>query len=107
MLQFVLPVLALTLGGGEGDAKLVITNVRGTYGALGAKRPPSGVLPGEHLFFAFDVKNLKLDANGRALYSIGIEVFDDKGELIHRQNPTNAIAHSNFGGNVLPCSSSI
>lgn len=107
MLQIVLPTLALALGAGEGDAKLEIANARGTYGYLGAKRPPSGVLPGETVNFSFDIKNLKLDANGRAIYSLAVEIYNDKGELLHRQNPQNATAQSNFGGNTLPVSSSI
>jgi len=106
MLKIPLCLLFVAQGAGEpASGKLEIVNVRGTYGYLGAKRPATGVLPGEVLHFSFDVKNLKLDANGRASYSIGIEIFDDKGELVHRQNPQISAAVSNFGGNVLPCSS--
>jgi hypothetical protein len=104
MLQTLLPLLALALAGGH-EAKLEIVNPHGTYGHLGAKRPPEGVLPGEIHHFTFDIKNLKLDKQGRASYSIGVEVFDSKGDLIFRLQPRNAIAQNYFGGNSMPCSS--
>jgi hypothetical protein len=93
---------ALSLGqGGE----LEIGNPRSTYGHLGAVRPKGkGILPGDVACFSFDVKNLKHDANGKAAYSIAIQVQNPDGEVVYEQKPHNAVATNFFGGNVLPSS---
>jgi hypothetical protein len=105
MLHTFVPLLALVLAGGQ-ESKLAIVNPHATYGHLGAARPKgSAPLPGDILYFSFDIKNLKLDAKGRASYSIGIDVFDEKGDLSFQQKPQNAIAQNYFGGNLLSCSS--
>jgi hypothetical protein len=54
--------------------------------------------------FTFDIKNLKLDDNGRAAYSVAIDVTDEKGKLFYQQKPYNSVAQVFFGGNTLPCS---
>jgi hypothetical protein len=92
-----------TLGAAEGP--LEIANPRATYGYLGATHPVvEGRLPGDTIFFTFDVRNLKLDDLGRASYSMLVEVTDAKGNLIFKLGPTNAIAQNYLGGNSLPCS---
>ena len=63
-----------------------------------------GRLPGDIVYFAFDIKNMKLDETGRASYTLLVEVTDDKGHLIYKQGPTNAVAQNYLGGNSLPCS---
>jgi len=102
-----LTALALTLAlGGPGDSggKLEIANVRSTYGYLGAPRPRDiGRLPGDIAHFAFDIKNLKLDENGRAYYSVAMEILDPKGQVFYREAPRNATALNYLGGNSLPC----
>ncbi len=96
--------LGLAVAGAQ-EAPLEIANARATYGYLGAKHPASeGRLPGDIIFFTFDIKNMKLDDAGRASYSLLVEVTDDKGLLIFKQGPTNAIAQNYLGGDSLPCS---
>jgi hypothetical protein len=95
--------MALLVGQGEGG-ELEVGKVRPTYGYLGAPRPRTGILPGDVAHFSFDIKNLKLDANGRAAYSIAIEIRDEKGQLFYEQKPYNSVAHNFFGGNSLPAS---
>ncbi len=100
--------LVLTLGGPKTAAgKLEITNARGTYGHLGATRPPTGVLPGEIYHYAFDIKGLTFDKNARAYYSIAVEILDPKGQLYYREAEHNATAQNNLGGNSLPCAAMI
>jgi hypothetical protein len=82
---------------------LEVSNARGTYGYLGAKRPPTGILPGDMLFFAFELKGLKVDAKGKASYSLLTEVINDKDEVIFKEGPRNAVAQSILGGDSLPC----
>jgi hypothetical protein len=104
MVSSLTTLLLVVLAPGQ-DTKLEIADPHTTYGYLGAKRPKGvGALPGETVYFTFDIKNLKLDKHGRATYSIGVEVFDEKGELAYEQKPRNAIAQNYFGGNSLPCS---
>jgi hypothetical protein len=99
-----LPCLVLCLAGGQ-DAKLEITNARSTYGYLGASKPKlTGILPGDTAHFTFEIKNLKLDADGKAAYSIAIEIRDAAGKLFYEQRPYNAVAQNYLGGNSLPCS---
>jgi hypothetical protein len=103
MTQLVFGLALLALGQDDGS-ELEVGKVRPTYGYLGAPRPRTGILPGDVAHFSFDIKNLKLDANGRAAYSIAIEIRDDKGQLFYEQKPYNAVAHNFFGGNSLPAS---
>jgi hypothetical protein len=103
--MFTAIALALALGGpGASDGKLEITNVRTTYGYLGAPRPrTAGRLPGDIAHFAFDIKNLQLDENGRAYYSVAMEILDPKGQVFYKEAARNATAQNYLGGNALPC----
>jgi hypothetical protein len=96
--------LALTLSGpGAANGKLEITDVRSTWGYLGASRPrTTGRLPGDIAHFAFNIKNLKLDENGRAYYSVAMEILDPKGQIFYKEAPHNATAQNYLGGNSLP-----
>jgi hypothetical protein len=109
MFSTLLMAAALTLGqdGGKGG-KLEITNVRPTYGHLGAVRPKgAGILPGDVINVTFDINNLKQDPAGKALYSVAIEIRDQDGELVYSQQPQNQVAQNFFGGNAMPSSASI
>ena len=94
MFSSLLLTAALTLAQGDGG-KLEITNVRPTYGHLGAVRPKGeGILPGDVASFTFDIKNLKHDPTGKAQYSVAIEIRDGDGEIVYQQQPQNAIAQN-------------
>jgi hypothetical protein len=80
-----------------------IVNARGTYGFLGAERPKAGVLAGDIFFFAFEVKGLKLDADGKAKFSVLTEVLSDKGETVFKEGPHVSVAQNILGGDQLPC----
>jgi hypothetical protein len=100
-----LPCVVLCLASGQ-ETKLQLDNVRMTYGHLGALRPKTGLLPGDTAFFTFEIKNLKLD-DGKASYSIAIEIHDEQGKLLYEQKPYNSVAQNFFGGNSLPCSARV
>lgn len=90
------------------DEKLELSNPRATYGHLGATRPKgAGVLPGDTNHFTFEIKNLKLDGDGKASYSIAIEIRDAAGKIFYEQKPYNAVAQNYLGGNALPCAAHI
>lgn len=87
--------------GGAGE--LEITDIRGTYGYLGATREKKGGLPGESVFFAFNVKNLTINKEGQADFTLFVEVLDPKGEVVFSQGPRNQLVKNYFGGNSVPC----
>src|SRR3954452_13475967 len=104
-------LVSLSLAGqsppGQGPA-LGIWEPRGAFGDLGATRPKSGgILPGDIAHFTFGIKNLKLDEQGIAKYSVAIEVRDAKGKLFYEQKPFNTIAQNVFGGDTIPNSASV
>ena len=100
-----LVLLAALATVGAQNAPLEIANAHATYGYLGAPHPTvEGRLPGDTIFFTFDIKNMKLDDAGRASYTLLVEVTNDKGQLIYKLGPTNAVAQNYLGGNSLPCS---
>jgi hypothetical protein len=106
MLSSLLLCSCLSLGAQNG--KLEITNPRATFGHLGAVRPKGkGLLPGDVASFTFDIQNLKFDGDGKASYSVAIEVRNGEGELFFKQEPYNSIAQNFFGGNAVPCSAQV
>lgn len=103
MIASLVSLLAFALAGQEGP--LEIANTRATHGYLGSKHPlVEGRLPGDIVYFTFDLKNLKLDETGRASYSMLVEVLDEKGRPVFKLGPTNSIAQNFLGGNSLPVS---
>ena len=101
-----LPCIVLCLSTAQ-DSPLEIVNPRLTYGYLGAPRPKTGSLPGDIVHITCEIKNLKFDENGRAAYSIAIEIRDDAGKIFFEQRPYNAVAQNFLGGNSLPCSANV
>jgi hypothetical protein len=98
----------LTVSAGPQGGKLEILNPRATYGALGAVRPKgNGALPGDVIDFRFDIKGMKLDAKGRASYSLLVEVLDASDQPLFRLGPTNAVAQNYLGGDLMPCHASL
>src|ERR1700759_5193380 len=80
---------------------LELTNVRATYGVLGATRPDMKFLPGDQLILAFEISGIKIDDNGNASYSMGMEVSSE-GKVKFKQDPEKVQATNFFGGNKLP-----
>lgn len=88
--------------------KLQIVNPRATFGYLGALRPKGeGGLPGDVFHFRFDIKGMTFDANGRASYSLLVEIADAAGQPLFRLGPTNAVAQNSLGGDTMPCAASL
>jgi hypothetical protein len=106
-MSMLVAIAALALGAGqEGDLQIV--NPRPTYGYLGAPRPKgTGILPGDVAHFTFGIKGLKFDDQGKAAYSIAIEIKDDAGHVVFEQKPYNAVAQNFFGGDTLPCAAQV
>jgi hypothetical protein len=94
-------VSALSLPAGQSD-KLALTNVRSTYGVLGAARPENKVLPGDSYVLSFDIDGVKVDETGKVLYSVGMEVVDSEGKVQFKQEPRDLDANASLGGSTLP-----
>src|SRR5262249_10914837 len=102
--------IAVALGLTPGQAgKLELTNVRPTYGILGAPRPNNQVLPGDVYWLAFDLENAKLTATGKVEYSMGLEVVDSKAKTLFKEDDKdqalladNSLAGNRWSGKRLP-----
>ncbi len=102
-----LPVLLLlSLIPGQ-TGQLNLTNVRATYGILGAPRPDTRFLPGDRFVLCFDVEGVKADDAGKVLYSIGMEVTDAAGKVYLKQEPRELEANNSLGGTSLQAFASI
>src|SRR5581483_2469740 len=94
---------ALALAAGE-PGQLSLTNVRTTHGLLGPDRAGDQLLPGDSLFLAFDIDGIHADSDGRARYSIGLEVSDPQGKVLFAREPQEQQATLALGGSHLPAS---
>ncbi len=69
---------------------LELKNVRSTYGAYGGGRTGNKMLPGDFLFLAFDIEDMKMELNtGLVKYKTKIEVLDGKGKQIFKRENDN------------------
>ncbi len=99
-------VAALSLGPAQAG-QLNLTNVRATHGVLGMPRADTKVLPGDRLVISFDIDGIQADADGKVLYSIGMEVADGTGKVQFKQDPQDREAHNSLGGNSVPAYASV
>jgi hypothetical protein len=97
---------ALSLAPGKADG-LTVSNVRSTYGVLGAPRPDRKFLPGDVFVLSFDVNGARPDTEGKVVYSIGLEVTDAQGKVHFRQAPKDREARPSLGGTQLPAYASL
>lgn len=84
------------------SGRLALTNIRTTYGVLGMPRHGTKFLPGDEVVIAFDVEGMTVDDSGKVLYSVAMEVTDDKGDVKFRQAPHKLEANNSLGGNRIP-----
>jgi hypothetical protein len=99
-------VAALGVNPGATD-KLSLTNVRNTYGVLGATRSDNKYFPGDQYFLAFDIQGVQPDEAGKVLYSIAMQVTDRKGKVLFKQTPKSHEAVNSLGGKTLPAFASL
>jgi hypothetical protein len=94
-------VAALVLAPGRADA-LTLSNVRGTYGILGAPRADTKFLPGDQFVLSFDIEGVQVDDGGKVLYSIAMEVLDTQGKSKFKQAPRDLETLNALGGTSVP-----
>lgn len=98
-------VAALSTAPGQaspGAGQLTLSNVRNTYGFLGAERADDKLLPGDSYFVTFDIQGIKVSPEGKVLYSMAMEVTDAKGKVQFRQDPKDLETFNTLGGTQLP-----
>lgn len=79
-------VAALGMSPGQ-SGKLDLSNVRPTYGMLGATRPNLKYLPGDQMFLAYTIENIKVSATGKAFYGVSMKVEDSKKKVWYEEKP--------------------
>ncbi len=96
--------LAAALGFAPAQADtLEVKGARFTNGLFGQERADSKFLPGDVVFLMFDVEGLKVDKNGRVLYSVATELtLKGKAKAIHKRDPEDLQALLHLGGSRLP-----
>jgi hypothetical protein len=97
-----LALAAISLAPAQGGA-LELSNIRPTYGVLGAPRSDTDYLPGDELFLAFEIDGIKIDDAGSATYTMSTEVTNSKGKVQFKQDPEKLQTSGNYlGGTRLP-----
>jgi len=56
---------------------------------------------------AFEMSNMTFDANGKAGYSIDLDILDSKGTELLKQQPRSATALNYLGGTTMPCAANL
>jgi hypothetical protein len=92
---------ALALSPAQGSLNL--TNVRTTYGELGAVRTDNRYLPGDWYFLAFDIEGITVNSEGKVSYAMSVEVTNKAGQPVFKQEkPVESDEFLPLGGNRLP-----
>jgi hypothetical protein len=79
------------------------TNVRTTYGELGAVRTDNRYLPGDLYFLAFDIEGITVSAEGKVSYTMTFEITDKTGKAIYKpEKPAESDEYFPLGGNRMP-----
>src|SRR5262249_5198436 len=82
---------------------LNLTNVRTTYGELGAVRMDNRYLPGDLFFVPFDIDGIAVGPDGKVSYAMSMEVTDKSGKVIYRpEKPAESNEYLPLGGSKLP-----
>jgi hypothetical protein len=96
-----LALAALTLSPAQGG-ELKLTNVRLTIGELGPQRPNAQFLPGDLVFVGYDITGLPIEENGDATYKMAMEVFNESGKSIYKQDASERKDSFPLRGNSIP-----
>lgn len=84
------------------ETSLSLKHVRATHGLLGPRRSDETVMPGDILFVCFDIDGIRVDAEGRVRYRMGMELSDAAGKVVFRQAAKEQEVHASLGGDRVP-----
>jgi hypothetical protein len=94
---------ALSFAPGQTD-QLSFLNVRSVTGYFGPERQTDKLLPGDVYLLVFDIAGFKLDAQGKILYRMAMQVTDSRGKVQFGREPEDLEAITSLGGNRVPTS---
>jgi hypothetical protein len=94
--------LLSVLGATPAQSGLSLTHVRLTHGLLGPQRQDETVAPGDVLFVCFDIKGIRVDAEGKVRYRLGIEASDASGRMLFQRVAEEQAARASLGGDSVP-----
>ena len=101
-----LTAAVLLLSATTAQAKLEIQNIKAVHGMYGPERKNLECLPGDQVFFRFQVNGIKVDAAGKIDASITVNLADAKGkELLDRKSPLQGVLA--LGGSSLLSNASV
>jgi hypothetical protein len=101
---YALAIAALAAVPAQGG-QLKITNSHLTIGELGPTRTNAKYLPGDVLFFAYDITGLPIQADGIANYKLEQKVIDKAGKVIFKTDPEERNQFAPLRGNSIPARS--
>lgn len=96
---------ALSYAPQQGGEALTLTNVRPTMGIFGAPRKDADapkLVPGDLLFYCFDIENVKVAEDGRVKYSVGMEWKNKEGKTLFKEEPQPLDIINSLGGTRVP-----
>jgi hypothetical protein len=82
--------------------QLKLNNPRITIGELGPTRSSVKFLPGDILFFGYDISGLSIEADGTAKFKMEMKVVDKAGKAIFKQDARELSPFTPLRGNALP-----
>ncbi len=85
-----------------GANDLTISNVHLTFGAFGPARPEGKVLPGDTLFFSYDIDGMTSEDDGTVHFSTEVVLVDGKGKELFKELPKDEESTIALGGGSLP-----
>jgi hypothetical protein len=80
--------------------ELRLENVRPTFCVQGPARGADKVLPGDSYVVSFDIVGITIE-DGKARYSVGVDVSDADGKPLFKQEPKEQEAQASLGGDRL------
>ena len=94
-------LLAL-LAAAPSEPDLSLEHVRSTHGLLGPRRRDEPLAPGDILFVCFDIDGIRVDAEGKVRYRMGMELSNAEGKVVFRQAAKEQEVHASLGGDRVP-----
>ena len=77
---------------------LKLTNIRATYGILGAERKDTKILPGDIYCISFNIDGLKANEEDRASYRLTLQVTNKAGKVVYTFGPVDQEVYLSLGG---------
>lgn len=94
--------LATLQGVPNQSATLKLDNIQPTYGLFGPKRDGTDFLPGDIFMLEWVIKGLKADKEGKAVYSMAVEIKNGTGKVVFAQKPQKREHVLTLGGDQVP-----